>query len=313
MLRKNNDFLKTYLDNAGKFTLLTSEQEKELGLLVQVGIQALKEINTSKKMTRTRDIELEEAVKAGEKAKTQFIEANLLLVPYVIKIYYPTVKINLDIIQDGNLGLIRAVEKFDPTKNVKFSSYAVYWIRQSISRQNINTGKMIRIPIQTNEKVNKIKIAREELSKLSYKDATMKEMAEKTGFTIEKLTELLSYEKTSISLDNLMEQNFDLGNVNINDFNIEEESVEDMVIGAVDEKIKKENIKESLDKLTELERKFIILNNGLTGTNPLTIGEISKLLKISPFLLRQARDSAFLKLKESLIDPKVFFSEDLEE
>ncbi len=194
------DLVRVYLNGIGRTALLTAAQEVELAKRIEAGVFAQHMLETE---TRggAKQTELEALVRDGHQAKNHLLEANLRLVVSLAKRYTGRGMPLLDLIQEGNLGLIRAVEKFDYTKGFKFSTYATWWIRQAITRGMADQGRTIRLPVHLVEQVNKLARIKRDLHQQLGREATHEELAVEVGLTPEKVADLLDHARDPVSLD----------------------------------------------------------------------------------------------------------------
>src|SRR4051812_26006640 len=195
------DLVRVYLNGIGKTALLTAAQEVELAKRIEAGVFAQHMLETSENLSLARRAELQSLVADGHRAKNHLLEANLRLVVSLAKRYTGRGMPLLDLIQEGNLGLIRAVEKFDYTKGFKFSTYATWWIRQAITRGMADQGRTIRLPVHLVEQVNKLARLKRDLHQQLGREATTDELATEVGLTPEKVADLLDHARDPVSLD----------------------------------------------------------------------------------------------------------------
>ncbi len=263
--RVSGDPLRLYLKEAGEIPLLTKDEE----------------------------IELAKRIEAGDKrAKDRMIQSNLRLVISIAKNYYAQDMDRLDLIQEGNTGLIRAVEKFDYRKGYKFSTYATWWIRQAITRAIANQDRNIRIPVHMIEKINKMARTERKLLRETGKEPNDEELAYELGIDAQKVQEIRRIAPRTISLETPIG---DEGDAELGDF-IENESAPDPaeVISGI---IAKESLAKVLEALDERERKVVELRFGLKGEQPRTLAEISSRFHVSRERIRQIEAKALEKIK----------------
>jgi len=195
------DLVRVYLNGIGKRALLTAAQEVELAKRIEAGVFANHMLDSEPDLAGEQATDLRALVRDGERARNHLLEANLRLVVSLAKRYTGRGMPLLDLIQEGNLGLIRAVEKFDYAKGFKFSTYATWWIRQAITRGMADQARTIRLPVHLVEQVNKIARVKRDLHQRLGRDATHEEIAEESGLPVEKIGDLLDHSRDPVSLD----------------------------------------------------------------------------------------------------------------
>ena len=195
------DLVRVYLNGIGKTALLSAEDEVELAQAIEIGLYAEYKLNTAEKLTRAEKRDMKILVKEGKKARSHLLEANLRLVVSLAKRYTGRGMPLLDLIQEGNLGLIRAMEKFDYAKGFKFSTYATWWIRQAITRGMADQSRTIRLPVHLVEQVNKLSRIKREMYQSLGREATNEELAEESGIEENKIEMLLRQSRDPVSLD----------------------------------------------------------------------------------------------------------------
>ncbi len=294
----SGDSINTYLKEIGKYPLLSPQQEIMLGKQVQQMLDIKEKAQQMCKLERDTYLSSDEVraiICTGEKAKNQMINANLRLVVLVAKKYQNRNMEFLDLIQEGGLGLCRAVEKFDPSKGYKFSTYAYWWIRQAITRAISEKARTIRLPINLNEKLSKLKQARSVLSQSLGRSPNIKEVAEFLKIDASKVKrylEILQNQHT-ISLNTRCgdSQENELGELLEGDQLSIEEYVEQEFI--------KEQVSNLIDNLSEKQRMVIALRYGLDADNPLTLRQISDVIHISRERIRQIELEAMKKMRSA--------------
>lgn len=253
----------------------------------------LKEIGKVSLLTADEEVELAKRIEAGdEEAKKKLTEANLRLVVSIAKRYTSRGMLFLDLIQEGNLGLMKAVEKFDYTKGYKFSTYATWWIRQSITRAIADQGRTIRIPVHMVETINKVvKVQRQLVQKLGC-EPSANEVADAAGMTVEKVREIMKLSQEPVSLEKPIgdEEDSHLG-----DFIEDENSVSPPDAAA--NAFLREQIDEVLETLTERERKVLRLRFGLDDGKARTLEEVGKEFHVTRERIRQIEAKAIRKLR----------------
>jgi len=291
-----NDPVRMYLKEIGKVPLLTAEQEVILAKAIDEGEAATAEIDKAtdngRKLSPTRLRELQRTERHGQLAKKKLIEANLRLVVSIAKRYVGRGMLFLDLIQEGNLGLIRAVEKFDYTKGYKFSTYATWWIRQAITRAMADQARTIRIPVHMVETINKlIRIQRQLLQDLG-REPTPEEIGREMEFTPEKVREILKVSQEPVSLETPIGEEDDS---HLGDF------IEDHTAlapaDAASHQLLKEQVEDVLDSLTERERKVLQLRFGLDDGRSRTLEEVGKEFHVTRERIRQIEAKALRKLR----------------
>ena len=268
-----NDPVRMYLKEIGKVPLLTAEQEVILAKAIDEGEAATAEIDKAtdngRKLTPTRLRELQRTERHGQLAKKKLIEANLRLVVSIAKRYVGRGMLFLDLIQEGNLGLIRAVEKFDYNKGFKFSTYATWWIRQAITRAIADQARTIRIPVHMVETINKlIRIQRQLLQDLG-REPTPEEIGREMEFSPEKVREILKVSQEPVSLETPIGEEEDS---HLGDFIEDSDAV--VPVDAASFILLQEQLDSVLHTLSEREKKVIQLRFGLTDGHPRTLERV---------------------------------------
>jgi RNA polymerase nonessential primary-like sigma factor len=281
-----------YLNGIGKTALLTAADEVELAKRIEAGLYARNLLETRKRLGENRKRDLALVVRDGEAARSHLLEANLRLVVSLAKRYTGRGMPLLDLIQEGNLGLIRAMEKFDYTKGFKFSTYATWWIRQAITRGMADQSRTIRLPVHLVEQVNKLARIKREMHQSLGREATDEELAAESGIPVEKINDLLEHSRDPVSLDMPVgsEEEAPLGDF-IED--AEAMSAENAVIA----ELLHTDIRTVLATLDEREHQVIRLRFGLDDGQPRTLDQIGKLFGLSRERVRQIEREVMVKLR----------------
>ncbi|HEY0578715.1 MAG TPA: RNA polymerase sigma factor [Pseudonocardia sp.] len=295
-LTASADSVRAYLKQIGKVALLNAEEEVELAKRIEAGLYAAERVRklseTEKASSPQMRRDLNWIVRDGERAKNHLLEANLRLVVSLAKRYTGRGMAFLDLIQEGNLGLIRAVEKFDYTKGYKFSTYATWWIRQAITRAMADQARTIRIPVHMVEVINKLgRIQRELLQDLG-REPTPEELAKEMDITPEKVLEIQQYAREPISLDQTIG---DEGDSQLGDFIEDSEAV--VAVDAVSFTLLQDQLQSVLATLSEREAGVVRLRFGLTDGQPRTLDEIGQVYGVTRERIRQIESKTMSKLR----------------
>lgn len=286
------DPVKDYLKQIGKVALLNAEQEVELAKRIEAGLFAEEKLNSGDKIDMKLKRELWWIAQDGKKAKNHLLEANLRLVVSLAKRYTGRGMLFLDLIQEGNLGLIRAVEKFDYTKGYKFSTYATWWIRQAITRAMADQARTIRIPVHMVEVINKLaRVQRQMLQDLG-REPTPEELAKELDMTPEKVVEVQKYGREPISLHTPLGED---GDSEFGDLIEDSEAV--VPADAVSFTLLQEQLHSVLDTLSEREAGVVSMRFGLTDGQPKTLDEIGKVYGVTRERIRQIESKTMSKLR----------------
>ncbi len=286
------DPVKDYLKQIGKVPLLNAEQEVELAKRIEAGLFAEEKLAEDLRLASDQRIDLEWIAEDGRRAKNHLLEANLRLVVSLAKRYTGRGMLFLDLIQEGNLGLIRAVEKFDYTKGYKFSTYATWWIRQAITRAMADQARTIRIPVHMVEVINKLaRVQRQMLQDLG-REPTPEELAAELDMTPEKVIEVQKYGREPISLHTPLGED---GDSEFGDLIEDSEAIQPGE--AVSFTLLQEQLHSVLDTLSEREAGVVSMRFGLTDGQPKTLDEIGKVYGVTRERIRQIESKTMSKLR----------------
>jgi RNA polymerase primary sigma factor len=286
------DPVKDYLKQIGKVPLLNAEQEVELAKRIEAGLFAEEKLAEDLRLNADQRIDLEWIAEDGRRAKNHLLEANLRLVVSLAKRYTGRGMLFLDLIQEGNLGLIRAVEKFDYTKGYKFSTYATWWIRQAITRAMADQARTIRIPVHMVEVINKLaRVQRQMLQDLG-REPTPEELAAELDMTPEKVIEVQKYGREPISLHTPLGED---GDSEFGDLIEDSEAIQPGE--AVSFTLLQEQLHSVLDTLSEREAGVVSMRFGLTDGQPKTLDEIGKVYGVTRERIRQIESKTMSKLR----------------
>ena len=286
------DPVKDYLKQIGRVALLNAELEVELATRVEAGLFAEEKLATEKKLDKKLKRELEWIAEDGRRAKNHLLEANLRLVVSLAKRYTGRGMLFLDLIQEGNLGLIRAVEKFDYTKGYKFPTYATWWIRQAITRAMADQARTIRIPVHMVEVINKLaRVQRQMLQDLG-REPTPEELAKELDMTPEKVVEVQKYGREPISLHTPLGEE---GDSEFGDLIEDSEAI--VPADAVGFTLLQEELHKVMDTLSEREAGVVAMRFGLTDGQPKTLDEIGKVYGVTRERIRQIESKTMSKLR----------------
>jgi RNA polymerase primary sigma factor len=286
------DPVKDYLKQIGKVALLNAEQEVELAKRIEAGLFADERLNDTSPVKPSDVEDYEWIATDGRRAKNHLLEANLRLVVSLAKRYTGRGMLFLDLIQEGNLGLIRAVEKFDYTKGYKFSTYATWWIKQAITRAMADQARTIRIPVHMVEVINKLaRVQRQMLQDLG-REPTPEELAKELDMTPEKVVEVQKYGREPISLHTPLGED---GDSEFGDLIEDSEAV--VPADAVNFTLLQEQLHDVLDTLSEREAGVVSMRFGLTDGQPKTLDEIGKVYGVTRERIRQIESKTMSKLR----------------
>ncbi len=286
------DSVHTYLKSIGRRQLLTAEEEVELAKRIEAGLFAEYKLETERRLSKQQRSDLEAVAEDGRRAKAHMLEANLRLVVSVAKKYSDRGLSLLDVVQEGNLGLIRAVEKFDYTKGYKFSTYAMWWIRQAIQRGFADSARTIRLPVHVLEMLSKLSRVERDMHQRLGREPTPEELAVELDRTPDQIEELLRTSRQPISLDSTIGED---GETSIGDLIEDVDAPEAGEL--VDRQLMADQLRHALDALTPREATIMSMRFGLYDGNPHTLDEIGKALGLTRERIRQLEKQSLSKLR----------------
>jgi RNA polymerase sigma factor (sigma-70 family) len=284
------DLTRRYLSELGSYPLLTAEQEVTLAKTIEAGRLAKIELGSSDPSRSRRQL-LEADLEAAESARRTFIQSNLRLVVSIAKRYQGTGMTLLDLIQEGNLGLMRAVEKFDHRKGFKFSTYATWWIRQSIGRGIADKGRTIRLPSHLVDTMAVLSKASAAMLKQLGREPTPAELAEETGLPVDRVEVALHAAPDLVSLSvSIGDDDAELGDLVADD-------AAEAPFDAAARSLARDDLQDLLEYLNPREREILSLRFGLTGDQPLTLDEVGRRFNVTRERIRQIEAKALTKLR----------------
>ena len=286
------DSVHTYLKSIGRRQLLTAEEEVDLAKRIEAGLFAEYKLETEKRLSKQYRADLEAVAEDGRRAKAHMLEANLRLVVSVAKKYSDRGLSLLDVVQEGNLGLIRAVEKFDYTKGYKFSTYAMWWIRQAIQRGFADSARTIRLPVHVLEMLSKLSRVERDMHQRLGREPTPEELAVELDRTPDQIEELLRTSRQPISLDSTIGED---GETSIGDLIEDVDAPEAGEL--VDRQLMADQLRNALSALTPREATIMSMRFGLYDGNPHTLDEIGKALGLTRERIRQLEKQSLSKLR----------------
>ena len=297
--RDDEDLVRVYLSDIGRYDLLTKDDEVRLSQEIEFGIAARSALGEARpgSLSARRRRELRRVSDIGARAKNIFVKSNLRLVVSIAKKYQASGLPLLDLIQEGNLGLIHAVEKFDWRKGFKFSTYATWWIRQAITRGIANTGRTIRLPVHAGDTLVRLQKARSRLELKYGRPATLAELAADVEMTEEKVTEALRFQSEPLSLSEPLRKDGDAELVDV----VEDKSLDSPFDLAAVKMLPKE-IARLLSSLDERERQILTLRFGLDRGEPRTLEEVGERFDLTRERIRQIEARAMSKLRHPSTD-----------
>ena len=286
------DSVHTYLKSIGRTSLLTAEQEVDLAKRIEAGLYAEHKLETGTDLSDEVIADLEAVAADGRRAKAHMLEANLRLVVSVAKKYSDRGLSLLDVVQEGNLGLIRAVEKFDYSKGYKFSTYAMWWIRQAIQRGFADSARTIRLPVHVLEMLSKLSRVERDMHQRLGREPTPEELAVELDRTPDQIEELLRTSRQPISLDSTIGED---GETSIGDLIEDVDAPEASEL--VDRQLMADQLRHALNALTPREATIMAMRFGLYDGNPHTLDEIGKALGLTRERIRQLEKQSLSKLR----------------
>jgi RNA polymerase primary sigma factor len=286
------DSVHTYLKSIGRRQLLTAEEEVDLAKRIEAGLFAEHKLETERRLSKQYRADLEAVAEDGRRAKAHMLEANLRLVVSVAKKYSDRGLSLLDVVQEGNLGLIRAVEKFDYTKGYKFSTYAMWWIRQAIQRGFADSARTIRLPVHVLEMLSKLSRVERDMHQRLGREPTPEELAVELDRTPDQIEELLRTSRQPISLDSTIGED---GETSIGDLIEDVDAPEAGEL--VDRQLMADQLRNALSALTPREATIMSMRFGLYDGNPHTLDEIGKALGLTRERIRQLEKQSLSKLR----------------
>jgi len=295
--REEEDLVRLYLNDIGKHGLLTKDDEARLGQCIEKGKAARDELFEGKDLTAARKRQLRKDVRDADEATQVFIQSNLRLVVSIAKKYQASDLPLLDLVQEGNLGLIHAVEKFDYRKGFKFSTYATWWIRQAITRGIANTGRTIRLPVHAGDQLSRLKKARVNLELQLGRRPTVAELAIELDMPERQVAEILRYASEPVSLSDPLRED---GDTELGDIIADRGAVSPFEAAA--ESLLPEEMVRLLAPLAEREREILRLRFGLDRGEPRTLEEVGESFNLTRERIRQIEARAMSKLRHPSAD-----------
>ena len=300
------DLVRQYLREIGAYRLLTAADEVTLALAMENGREAARilEATNRKDLSAARRLELQNAVVAGQEAKRRFIQANLRLVVSIAKRYHTSGLSLLDLVQEGNLGLMRAVEKFEHRRGCKFSTYATWWIRQAIARAIADKGRTIRVPVHMLDTIRKVARVGGRITEREGRPATVQEIAAELGLTEQAVHDALNVIADPVSLHAPLRPDdaAEAGNTELGDL-IEDDSAE-APFDAVTARFAHRQLRRALSTLTPREQQVLDMRFGLTiGTEPHTLEDVGRTFRLTRERIRQIEAKAMSKLRHPATRP----------
>ena len=295
--RDYEDLVRLYLEDVGRHDLLTKDDEVRLAQAIEVGVAARNDLEAAKKLTPTQRRNFRRSIRQGEEAHRQFVNSNLRLVVSIAKKYQSSGLPLLDIVQEGNLGLIHAVDKFDWRKGFKFSTYATWWIRQAIQRGIANSARVIRLPVHAGDMLTALLKMRAQLEGSLGRTPTLAELAAEAELPLDKVVEVLRYAVDTVSLDEPVR---DDGDAELGDFVEDRNATAPFDAAAVS--LLPGEVAKVLKVLDERERTILCLRFGLDGGGERTLEEVAEHFGLTRERIRQIEARAMSKLRHPSAD-----------
>ena len=295
--RDEEDLVRLYLTDIGQYPLLTKEDEVRLAQKIEKGVEAREKLSTSEELTAKENSDLKRLDRNGARAEKKFVQSNLRLVVSIAKKYQASGLPLLDLIQEGNLGLMHAVEKFDWRKGFKFSTYATWWIRQAITRGIANTGRTIRLPVHAGDTLARLQKARTRLELKYGRPATMTELAADVEMPEDKITEALRFANEPLSLSEPLRED---GDAELGDVVEDRGAASPFEVAATS--LLPDEIARLLAPLDEREREILKLRFGLDRGEPRTLEEVGEHFNLTRERIRQIEARAMSKLRHPSSD-----------
>lgn len=295
--RDEEDLVRLYLTDIGQYPLLTKEDEVRLAQKIEKGVEAREKLSTSEDLTAKEKSDLKRLDRNGARAEKKFVQSNLRLVVSIAKKYQASGLPLLDLIQEGNLGLMHAVEKFDWRKGFKFSTYATWWIRQAITRGIANTGRTIRLPVHAGDTLARLQKARTRLELKYGRPATMTELAADVEMPEDKITEALRFANEPLSLSEPLRED---GDAELGDVVEDRGAASPFEVAATS--LLPDEIARLLAPLDEREREILKLRFGLDRGEPRTLEEVGEHFNLTRERIRQIEARAMSKLRHPSSD-----------
>jgi RNA polymerase primary sigma factor len=288
-----SDPVRMYLQEIGRVPLLDAQQEVELSMQMESGIRASTKLKAAGELSASDKVMLDRDVRLGDRAQERLVEANLRLVVSIAKKYVGRGMPLLDLVQEGNLGLMRAVEKFDYRKGFKFSTYASWWIRQAVTRALADQGRTIRVPVHMVETINKLAGVQRALSQELGREPTIEEIATDLELAPEKVSELRRIAQDPLSLETPLGEEDDS---TLGDFVPDPDA--EAPVTAASFRLLQDYLRVVLEELSDREREVLIMRFGLRDGNIKTLEEVGKHFKVTRERIRQLETKALAKLRQ---------------